>query len=217
MVVTSNSYSQLNQSDKDALIFAIQEEKVANNFYVAMDKIYGLNVFENISRSEITHMNHIKSLIEKYGVDNPVTGSYEAAGSFVDAGLEKIYEDLVRAGSVSVTEALRESATFEEIDIRDLTGLAAATNNSDIKSTFNLLINGSENHLRAFVRNLESRGIDYKPQYLSKDEFDKIVSSSNSGNGNRGNCNKGNRGNCNGSNGNRSNGNRGNGNCYFTK
>ncbi len=205
----TSASSQLSQSDKDALIFSIQEEKVANNFYVAMEAMYGLNVFRNISGSEVTHMNLVKSLIEKFGIENPVTGNYEAAGSFKDAGLEKIYNDLIKSGSVSATEALKESARFEEMDIRDLKKFTEATDNNDIKNTFNLLINASENHLRAFVRNLESRGINYTPQYLSKDEFDKIISSSNKGNGNRGNCNKGN--------GNRSNGNRGNGDCYFAR
>ena len=205
----TNAISQITQADKDALIFSIQEEKVANNFYAAMEKIYGLNIFRNISGSEFTHMSHIKSLIEKYEMDNPLTGNYQAAGSFKDAGLEKIYEDLVSRGSVSEIEALKESASFEEMDIRDLMEFAASTDVGDIKNTFNLLIGGSENHLRAFVRNLDARGIAYSPQYLSKEEFERIVTSSNSGNGNSGNCNK-----CKGKGG---NGNRRNGNCNFTK
>lgn len=35
---------------------------------------------------------------------------------------------------------------------------------------------GSRNHLRAFVSQLKSRGIEYVPQYLSPEEYQAIIS-----------------------------------------
>ena len=49
---------------------------------------------------------------------------------------------------------------------------------------YTYLRNGSENHLRAFVKNLESRDIDYKPLVLEQETFDTIIKSE----GNKGKC-----------------------------
>lgn len=182
-----NSFSQISQNDRDALIYNMQEEKVADNFYAAMQSLYALNVFENISKSETMHMKHVKTLLDKFGIDNPVSGKYEAAGSFMDAGLERMYNDMISIGNISVTDALKESAKFEEMDIRDLKAFVESTENTSIESTLNKLINASGNHLRAFVRNLKTRGIEYSPQYLSQEEFSGIISSSGKSRG-KGNC-----------------------------
>lgn len=187
LMFVGNSFSQITQSDRDALIYNMQEEKVANNFYTAMHSLYGINVFENISKSETMHMKHIKALLDNFGIDNPVSGKYEAAGSFMDAGLERMYNDMISTGNISVTDALKESAKFEEMDIRDLKAFVESTQNTTIESTLNMLINASGNHLRAFVKNLKSRGIEYTPQYLSQEEFNGIISSSGKSKGN-GNC-----------------------------
>lgn len=187
LMFAGNSFSQINQSDRDALIYTMQEEKVANNFYTAMQSLYGMNVFENISKAETMHMKHVKTLLDDFGIDNPVSGKYEAAGSFMDAGLEKMYNDMISVGNISVTDALKESAKFEEMDIRDLKAFVESTQNTSIKSTLNMLINASGNHLRAFVKNLRTRGIEYTPQYLSQEEFNGMISSSGKSRGN-GNC-----------------------------
>ncbi len=36
---------------------------------------------------------------------------------------------------------------------------------------------GSRNHLRAFTSTLSKYGVTYEPQYLSKEEYDKIAES----------------------------------------
>ena len=46
-------------------------------------------------------------------------------------------------------------AAIEEIDILDLQERLAQTDNADIQQVFNNLLNGSYNHLRAFVSTLE--------------------------------------------------------------
>ena len=187
LMFAANSFSQINQSDRDALIYTMREEKVANNFYMAMQSLYGMNVFENISKAETMHMKHVKTLLDDFGIDNPVSGKYEAAGSFMDAGLEKMYNDMISIGNISVTDALKESAKFEEMDIRDLKAFVESSQNTSIESTLNMLINASGNHLRAFVKNLKTRGIEYTPQYLSQEEFNGIISSSGKSKDN-GNC-----------------------------
>jgi rubrerythrin len=65
----------------------------------------------------------------------------------------------------------------EEVDIRDLKEAMARSHNEEIKSTYTYLVRASENHLRAFARNLKRLGVDYTPVVMGKAEFDSIISS----------------------------------------
>ena len=67
-------------------------------------------------------------------------------------------------------------AAIEEIDILDLQERMAQTDREDILLVYSNLKRGSENHLRAFVNNLERRGIEYSPEHLSQEEYDEIIS-----------------------------------------
>ena len=51
----------------------------------------------------------------------------------------------------------------------------ARTSNEEIKNTYTYLVRASENHLRAFVRNLKRLGVDYTPVVMDKKEFEAII------------------------------------------
>ena len=63
-----------------------------------------------------------------------------------------------------------------ELGARDDCGLVY-TDNRDVQRLYENLLEGSENHLRAFVRQIEKRngGIPYAAQYLSQEEVDDIL------------------------------------------
>jgi len=154
------------------LRFMREEEKLARDVYKALYAKFPLRPFLNISQSEQTHTDAIKSLLIKYNIEDPV--STDVPGIFINEDLGKLYINLIAAGSVS--EALKVGAAIEEIDILDLEKhLNELVNNEDIKFVYNNLKNASGNHLKAFVRNLSARGINYTPLYLDQDTYLKII------------------------------------------
>jgi hypothetical protein len=70
-------------------------------------------------------------------------------------------------------------AMIEEIDILDLEERSAQTEREDIQLVYSNLKRGSENHLRAFVNNLQRQGYEYSPEHLSKEEYSRIISGKN--------------------------------------
>ena len=73
-----------------------------------------------------------------------------------------MYDELIASGNTGMEAAFRAGAReSEEVDIKDLKEAIAVTSNNDIKSTYEYLVQASENHLRAFVRNLNRLGIVY--------------------------------------------------------
>ena len=169
----------LTEDEIAGLIFMREEEKLARDVYLNLYDAWDLTVFENISESEQKHTDAIKSLLEKYEIEDPVTDDAEDdRGVYVDLELQGLYDVLIEAGLESATGGLVVGATIEEKDIGDIQNKIDSANQEDIISTYESLMCGSRNHLRAFMQNLDAVGEPYAPQFLDNEEFDAIVDGS---------------------------------------
>lgn len=168
----------LSQSEAEALLFMREEEKLARDVYQTLYAKWKLQPFTNIARSEQTHTDAIRRLMDAYKVTDT---SSTQVGVFTNPDLQKLYSSLVAQGEKSVVDALKVGATIEDLDIVDLQTRKAQTNKADIQVVYDSLIRGSENHLRAFTGQLANYGSGYKPQYLSQSAYDAIVAANQRG------------------------------------
>lgn len=165
---------ELSDAEAAGLLYMREEEKLARDVYITLYQQWGLPVFQNISQSEQAHTGAVKLLLDRYGLSDPASAQ---VGVFTDPALQALYTELVGRGSQSLAEALRVGAAIEEIDILDLQERLAQTDNADIRQVYTNLLNGSSNHLRAFVSSLSSQtGEAYQPQYLSQEAYQAILS-----------------------------------------
>jgi hypothetical protein len=161
----------LKDSEKEGLLYMVEEEKLAGDVYQSLNEKWNLRVFDNIGKAERTHEAAVKTLLTRYTLSDPTKG----AGEFSNETLQKLYDDLVIRGSASTKDALQVGAAIEEIDILDLEERIDQTDKADVLLVYANLKKGSENHLRAFVNNLQRQGVEYRPEYLSSEEYDKII------------------------------------------
>jgi hypothetical protein len=173
------------------LQFMREEEKLAHDVYVTMYKKWGLPIFNNIASAEQKHTDAVVTLLDRYDLADPADG--KALGEFTDADLQALYDQLIRQGNESAADALKVGLAIEEIDILDLQDRLAKTDNADIQAVYKNLLAGSENHLRAFARNLKTRtGETYEPQHLSQEAYDAIANATGGrGGGNVGQAGRG--------------------------
>lgn len=164
----------LSAEEKAGLLKMREEEKLARDVYFTLYQRWSLPVFANIGRSEQRHMDMVKLLLDKYGLEDPVKNL--SMGYFSDSHMSELYEKLVRKGMASFGEAVKVGATIEDLDIYDLEQELKKTDNQDIKMVYQNLLKGSRNHMRIFVKWLQKMGETYKPQYISEKEFQKIIS-----------------------------------------
>ena len=165
--------------EKDGVVFMYEEEKLARDVYDSMFVKWNLNPFGHIRKSERMHMTEMRSLLKKYHVKDPALKNTDQPGVFNNASLQALYNELVTKGSLSIKDALKAGALIEEVDIRDLKERKKNAVQKDIVEAYDFLIMGSENHLRAFCRNLKGEGLIYEPAILSRTDFDAIISTSN--------------------------------------
>ena len=172
----------LSQAEINDLKFLREEEKLARDVYLYSYDKYQLMIFDNISQSEQRHMNSVLNLLNKYGIPDPASTEI---GVFNNPDLQKLYNTLTKQADISSVEALKAGATIEDLDINDIDNFTANTTKPDLLNVYGNLNCGSKNHIRAFTRWLENEEVTYTPQYLSIEEYNVILSSSNGGCGNK--------------------------------
>jgi hypothetical protein len=165
---------ELSMQEVEDLQFLKEEEKLARDVYLFSYDLYQYNVFNNISKSEQSHMDQVSLILDKYEIQDL---SYDERGKFNNQVLQKLYDNLVSQSSISLEEAIRVGATIEDLDINDIDGFIVDTDHDDIAAMYEVLNCGSRNHMRAFSKNLTNLGKEYEPQFISLEKYILIIDS----------------------------------------
>jgi len=164
--------TSLSAAEAELLTFMREEEKLARDVYLAMYQKWGAVTFSNIASSEQQHMDTLKKMLDRYKLADPVQ---DALGVFTNADLQAKYDQLLASGSQSYVEGLYAGATIEEIDMIDIQHAIDVTTHLDVDNAYLSLLEGSKNHLRAYVKALESQGVVYAPQFISQEFYEAII------------------------------------------
>ncbi|MEZ5726550.1 MAG: DUF2202 domain-containing protein [Burkholderiaceae bacterium] len=165
----------LSIAEAEGIAYMREEERLAQDVYAASATHYSLPIFANISASEATHTEAVRTLIERYQLADPLAGTTN--GVFPTPAFQTLYDDLVAASAVSLVEALKVGVQIEELDIRDIEARKVDVDQADILLVYDNLLRGSRNHLRAYMNALLARDGSYTPQYITQEAFDAIVNS----------------------------------------
>ena len=171
----NTALTAISLEDQEALLFMLEEEKLARDTYIYLDELWGINQFSNIQISEQSHLNAVANLLDAFDIDYAI----KPEGVFTNQEIQKLYDEFIAKGSLNIIEALEVGATIEDLDIVDLQDYINATSNTALISVFESLQCGSRNHLRSFVSALENTGNTYTPQFLTVEEYELIISDSN--------------------------------------
>lgn len=131
--------------------YMLEAEKVARDVYEFLDAKWHMRVFNNIKESEQRHMDRMEYLLNSYKVSYKLNNEQ---GIFYNEQLQTMYNNLIEKGSKSKQDALEVGKRIEVLDIGDLEKAIKKTSKTDISDVYSQLIFASNNHLRAFNRNL---------------------------------------------------------------
>jgi hypothetical protein len=173
--INSQTSIALSQIEKDALLFMMEEERLAKDVYDRLFAVWGINQFENIAKSEQSHMDAVENLLKQYNLPYTILD----AGTFQNTDLQATYDILVAQGEVNIIGALTSGATIEDLDIYDLEEWMTKIENAEILNVFTKLQCGSRNHLRAFIGFLDLSGEIYTPKFITLTEYEQIINSEN--------------------------------------
>ena len=163
----STASTGLTPEEIEWLLFTREEEKLARDSYLVLGALLELAIFDNIAVAEQKHMDAMKKLLDCYKLTDPVI---DELGTFTNPELQTLFDFLMVQGTQTVMDGLYAGALIEETDIKSLQDAIIATVHTDIASTYESLMCGSRNHLRAFVRQIEINGGSYTPTVLTEDD-----------------------------------------------
>lgn len=161
----------LTPGEEDGLAFIWEEEKAARDIYTSLYEMNNLTIFLDLTRSEISHMDQARAVIDKYNLSLPE----DVPGVFQNQTMQEIHDRLLEEGLESDENSLIVAAEFEEISIMDLEAELAVAEKEDIRTMYQGLLAGSRKHLRSYVSDLRDQGIEYEPRHLVKSEYEDIV------------------------------------------
>jgi hypothetical protein len=142
----------VSENETDTLLaYLIEEEKLAHDVYTVLFEQYGAKVFGNILESEANHQDQVMTLLNVYGVSDPRSTEL---GVFQNPELQALFEQLVEMGSKSAADAYQVGVLIEEKDIADISAQLATATDQKVIDVLEKLRSASENHLRAFNRQL---------------------------------------------------------------
>jgi len=185
-------------NEQTHLAFMREEEKLARDVYIRLSTMYPDHpIFGNIDDSEQRHTEAVRDMLVKYGLEDPNTNDNVGVYTGEDYGwyfTEKFHE-LIERASISELEALYVGAFIEELDMMDINQCPRVivetdneindvtecgrvyTDNADIDNLYASLLDGSDSHLVAYVRNIEryiGKG-NYQAQVLPQEQVDEIL------------------------------------------
>lgn len=171
----SNTNVDLSPVEEDALLFMMEEERLARDVYERLFVVWGLNQFQNIAISEQSHMDAVESLLKQYNLSYTILD----AGTFQNVDLQDAYDGLIAQGEADKIGAFTSGATIEDLDIYDLEKWMTKIENKAILNVLSKLQCGSRNHLRAFTGSLELLNATYTPTYITPTDYEQILNSDN--------------------------------------
>lgn len=143
--------ADVNESQKNTASYMLEEEKLAHDLYSAFYDKWGTKIFSNISKSETKHQQAVSRLLSSLGVNVTVS---DKQGVFTNSDLQALYNKLYAKGMTSQKDALEVGKIVEETDIADLKDAISKSTTDAEKNTYNRLLKGSNNHLKAFNKQL---------------------------------------------------------------
>jgi len=194
---STDSSTPLDATEASHLTFMREEEKLARDVYLTFSGWYpGQQVFANIAtKSEQTHTDTMRDKLAQYNVVDPNPNTDENLGIFTGEEWGEYFSEkftaLTDQGNISELEALKAGAFIEELDMHDIADCPVVmtdagypdpcglnyTDELGLINAYSFLIDGSENHLRTYVGQIEAveGNCTYEAQYLSQDEVDAIL------------------------------------------
>jgi len=157
--------SEVSETEKEILINQYGEERMARDLYAyAAEKYPNVNTFANITKSEQEHMDALKVLLDRYGIEAPSDYAKD----------NDLFVTLKNKIDQSEKDAIEVGITVEMVDIDNIAEDIKNTDNDDFKVILTNIWGASYNHLRWFVQALQNFGYttDLKwTDYISQEDL----------------------------------------------
>ena len=168
--------ASLDETETADINYLQEAEKVQRDIYAFFtQKFQTIPLFSQMAQEANASMTADDVILERYGLPNP---ELQAPGAFNNKKLQVLYNTVTGEGS-SAVNALKASATSEDLHIADLTAAIGRTDNDDLKFIYNEQLLLSRNNMRGIIQWIAAfePSYQYSPTYITRDYYNGIINS----------------------------------------
>ncbi len=166
--------ANLTQKEKMSIQTMMEYEKMVRDVYAMMYQQWQTKAFENMGKKASAEMAAMKLLLERYGINNPVTDPSKA-GDFQNQSLQKTFEQMVENGNKSLIDAIKTCAELEEMNLMKIENALENANSDDLKTVYSTMLKETVDMLKSLVYMLSIEGVKYQPKYMPLMDFNKLM------------------------------------------
>ena len=165
--------SNMTASEREDALYLQEAEKAERDINEELaDQRQTVTVFRSIADIVTVAMTADNVILERYNLPNP---EKQAVGKFTSPKLQRMYDDAVSAGSLSVTGAITASMKYDDLHIADLMSAIGRTDNDDLKFIYEQELALSRNNMRLLHDTLKEYGGTYVPTYITPAYYNEII------------------------------------------
>lgn len=153
-VALTQPIGSLTAEQAGRLAATAQEEQLAFDVYTIFGQQYATPVWTNIAASEAAHLSAVRTLLDRYGIEDPTAG--RSSGDFASLAVTNAYRAALAQGNSSEAGAWAAGAAIEDDDLAKLDAAAAGVTAPDVSAVYAALHAASEQHAASFARLLGS-------------------------------------------------------------
>ena len=147
---------ELSAKEIRQLRYFLEAQKLLRDVYAKFYTRWHLHDFQKFKRTKHRQLQAWLHLFEKYDLSPAL--ELQSFGLFSNNTLQKLYTNFTMTGRLSLFEALRTSATMEDLNIYTAFDFLGLTDNQDIKLTCRTMALTSRNNLQEITALLDSYG-----------------------------------------------------------
>ncbi len=135
----------LSPREIDDMNYLIENEKLLRDYFNVMYNKYNLSLFQNVAKSEQSHLNFLAVKFLRYDLKNPT--EEKPAGEYVNPELQQTYDIMIAKGETNIYAALLAGSSKVKEDVEDIPLMIDQfEGNADIVLIFsNILIESQKN------------------------------------------------------------------------
>ncbi len=155
--IQSLPHEEIDNNELDSLQYVIEMQEFSKDIFNRFYQLWRLPLFVNLSHDSQQSIDQLNILLKKYDLS---VNLKKKEGHYFNDHFNKLYNNFITTGKLSLFESLRVCATIEDLKIFEMNVLESKVDNSDIKLLYKHFIQ----YARKSIQKIHS-----KLRYYDKD------------------------------------------------
>ncbi len=138
-------HEEIDNNELNSLQYIVEMQKFSKDIFARFYQLWRLPLFVNLSQDTQQAMDLLSIVLKKYDLSVNIK---KKEGVYFNKDFNKLYNNFITTGKMSLFESLRVCATIEDLKIFEVNVQKNKVDNKDIKLVYNYYIRNSRDSIQ---------------------------------------------------------------------